>query len=458
MPSVKNILIINPWIYDFTAYDFWLRPLGLLYIASLLRRHTEFHLDFIDCLDRHHSFYEKELKSKPDGRGPFHKEEVPKPSLLKGVPRKYSRYGIPVSLFLDGLEHISTPDVVLVTCMMTYWYPGVQLVVELIRKKFGNVPVVLGGIYATLMPEHAKSHSGADIVFQGAGEKGIFNLIRDIFGDSSSPDFQYETLDEIPWPASDFLSRKDVQPLLTSRGCPLRCSFCASHLLQKNFEQRSPYSVVSEVEHHYRSHKIRNFAFYDDALLLMKENHIIPILEEIAQRELPVFFHTPNGLHVREIDSELASLFKKVNFQTLFLSQESFDRSVLAKASSKVSEGDLEEAAVHLEKAGYKRHEINGYLMIGLPGQSVDGMRESILRVQSLGAVPRLSYFSPVPGTKEWKDLVKKGYMAENADPLLHNKIAFIYLSGEVTPQEFRSLRELALRKKGGHGLDGGRQ
>jgi radical SAM superfamily enzyme YgiQ (UPF0313 family) len=458
MSSTKNVLIINPWIYDFTAYDFWLRPLGLLYIASLLRKHTEFRLDFIDCLDRHHSLHEKELKSKSDGRGPFHKEEVPKPSILKGVPRKYSRYGIPVSSFLDKLEQISTPDLVLVTCTMTYWYPGVQLVVELIRKKFGKVPVVLGGIYATLMPEHAKSFSGADVVFQGAGEKGIFSLIREIFGDSSSPDLQYGTLEEIPWPASDLLSRKDVQPILTSRGCPFKCSFCASTLLHKNFEQRSPFSVVSEVEHHYRSHKIQNYAFYDDALLLMKETHIIPFLEEIIQRELPVFFHTPNGLHIREIDSELASLFKKANFRSLFLSQESFDKSVLANADSKVSEDDLEMAMAHLEKAGYKRHEINVYLMIGLPGQSIVGMRESILRVQSLGAVPRLAYFSPVPGTKEWKDLVKKRYVAEDADPLLHNKLAFIYLSGEVFPQELRSLRELVLGKSGSRELDEGRR
>jgi hypothetical protein len=51
VPS-KNVLLINPWIYDFTAYDFWLKPLGLLYIAALLGRHGSFRLSFIDCLDR----------------------------------------------------------------------------------------------------------------------------------------------------------------------------------------------------------------------------------------------------------------------------------------------------------------------------------------------------------------------------------------------------------------------
>ncbi len=452
MSLYKNILLVNPWIYDFTAYDFWLRPLGLLYIASLIRKHTRFRLDFIDCLDRHSTLSREEIKIKPDGRGPFHKEEVPKPSVLKDVPRKFSRYGIPVPLFLDRLGQIPPPDLVLVTCTMTYWYPGIQLVAELIRKKYGRVPIVLGGVYGTLMPEHARTFSGADVVFQGAGEREIFSLLKDILGDSSYPDYRYENLDEVPWPAFDLLSAKDVLPVLTSRGCPFNCTFCASPLLHEKFEQRTASSVVSEVEHHYREHKTRNFAFYDDALLMRKDNHIIPLLKELLPKKLPVFFHTPNGLHLREIDSEIASLFKKANFQSLFLSQESVDEDVLKKAGSKVSKGDLEKALVHLEKTGYRRSEINVYLMVGLPGQDIASVRESILHVQNLGANPRLTYFSPVPGTKEWEELVKKGYLAQDADPLLHNKLAFLYLSAEVSPQELRSLKELAL----GHGPGNG--
>ncbi len=456
MSLTKNILLVNPWIYDFTAYDFWLRPLGLLYIASLLRKHTHFRLDFIDCLDRHHSLSRKEGKTKPDGRGPFLKEEVPKPSVLKDIPRKFSRYGIPTQLFLDRLEQIPRPDIVLITCTMTYWYPGIQVVAELIRKKYGQVPIVLGGVYATLMPEHARTFSGADIVYQGPGEKNIFSLFREILGDSSSLDYRYEALEEVPWPAFDLLPAKDVLPVLTSRGCPFNCSFCASPLLNENFEQRTSSSVISEIEHHYREHQTRNFAFYDDALLVRKNKHIIPLLKELIQRNLPVFFHTPNGLHLREIDSELASLFKKANFQSLFLSQESIDENVLTKAGSKVSEGDLEKALVHLEKSGFRRREINVYLIVGLPGQDIAGVRESILYVQSLGAIPKLTYFSPVPGTKEWEEIVEKGCLAQDADPLLHNKIAFLYLSAEVSSQELRSLKELALGQNMNNGSEEG--
>lgn len=386
---------------------------------------------------------QKRLKARPDGRGPFPKEEIPKPNVLKDVPRKYSRYGIPLSIFRHELDQVPLPNLVLITCTMTYWYPGVQIVIELIREKFGQVPVILGGIYASLMPEHARNTSGADIVFQGPAEKGILSLIRDVLGDNSCPANQFETIDEIPWPDFSFLRDKDTLPLLTSRGCPFKCSFCAAPLLFQNFEQRSPSSVVAEIEHHYRQQKVRNIAFYDDALLLNKDRHISYILKEIIKKELPLSFHTPNGLHVREIDYELASLFKQANFQSLFLSQESFDEKMLEDSCSKVSSDDLENALVNLEKAGYRREETSVYLMVGLLEQEVSGIKESIFQVQRLGAVPRLAYFSPVPGTKEWRNLVEKGCLDQNADPLLHNKLVFPYYWGNISPQEFESLKDL---------------
>jgi len=370
---------------------------------------------------------------------------VAKPSALKNVPRKYSRYGIPLQLFLHELENLPSPDLVLITCTMTYWYPGIQLVVELVRKRFGRVPVILGGVYATLMPEHARSSSGADIVFQGPGERGILPFVREVLGDSSCPVHQFETLEEMPWPAFDLLRSKETLPILTSRGCPFKCSFCAAPLLYKNFEQRTPSSVISEIEYHYQKHKTQNFAFYDDALLFIKNRHIFAFLRGIIQKRLPLVFHTPNGLQVREIDFEMASLFKEANFQSFFLSQESFDENVLAKACPKVSEGDLEKALVHLERAGYRRQKINVYLMVGLPGQDVSSIRESILHVCKLGARPRLAYFSPVPGTEEWQYLVENGYLAHDADPLLHNKLTFPYLGWSVSPSELLLINSLLL-------------
>jgi len=443
MSGRKHILLINPWIYDFTAYDFWLRPLGLLYIASIIRKYTNFQVSYIDCLDRYHPLLLKKMKVKQDGRGPYPKEEVLKPLILKDVPRKYSRYGIPIPLFLHELKKIPSPDLVLLTCTMTYWYPGVQLVVELVRKKFGRVPIILGGVYATLMPQHAQSATGVDIVVQGAGERKIFPVLKEVFGDKHLPDIQFGFLEDIPWPAFDFLRNKRDLPLLTSRGCPFKCSFCASPLLYENFEQRRPSSVLAEVEYFYSQFLTQNFAFYDDALLLNKEFHLIPFLQEVIRKKLALAFHTPNGLHIREIDFELASLFKRANFQSLYLSQESFEERILEKASNKVSAKDLEKALDNLRRAGYNCHDINVYLMVGLPEQNISGIKDSILRVRSLGAKPRLAYFSPVPGTLEWLVMIKKKIIPEDTDPLLHNKLAFPYLWGSFSDKDFESLKNL---------------
>jgi radical SAM superfamily enzyme YgiQ (UPF0313 family) len=443
MPSKKNILLINPWIYDFTAYDFWLKPLGLLYIAALLITHTDFTLSFIDCLDRYHPSLTKMIRTKQDGRGSFLKEEVPKPRVLANIPRKFSRYGIPLLLFNNELDQIEPPDLVLLTCTMTYWYPGVQAVVEHVREKFGRVPIILGGVYPTILPQHAISQTGVDLICRGPGENQIFSLINEVLGDGVCPDFQVENLDRLPVPAFSFLRNKNALPMLTSRGCPLRCSFCASSLLNKRFEQRSPDPVVHELEVLCKLYKPRNIAFYDDALLLNKRKHIIPILEGVIHKKLALSFHTPNGLHVGEIDHELASLLKQSGFRSLYLSQETFEEELIVKSCPKVSSDDLDHALEHLERAGFERKEINVYLMVGLPDQDISGLMEGILNVRNLGARARLAYFSPIPGTPDWEKIVSRGCLDENSDPLLHNKLVFPYVWGDITPDEFGSLKKM---------------
>ncbi len=444
MAGSKNILLVNPWIYDFTAYDFWMKPLGLLYVAALLEASPAFRLSFIDCLDRSHPGLAKPAKLKPDGRGPYPREAVAKPALLRHVPRRYSRYGIPVALFRAALADVPRPDAVLVTCTMTYWYPGVQAVVELVRERFGSVPVILGGIYATLCRSHAAAYSGADVVVAGPGEESLFSVLRDVLGDAipRAPG-PGSGLGSLPRPAFGRLRDRSWLPVLTSRGCPFRCAFCASHLLAGEFEQRPPASVADEIEAHHARFGTRHFAFYDDALLVNKVQHIVPLLERVAAAALPVRFHTPNGLHVREIDAPTARLLRRSGVASLYLSLESADASVLRTKAPKATPEDLLAALNALEEAGYERRGIGVYLIMGLPGQSAGSVGESIRFVRELGAAPRVAFFSPIPGTPEWDALASAGVVSDGTDPLLHNKLAFAYLKGDIPPGEFEGVRKL---------------
>ena len=120
-----HILLINPWIHDFAAYDFWAKPMGLLLIASFLKHHG-ISVSYIDCLDRFHPNAPKSSPGARHGRGPYLKTRLPKPAGLEDVPRYFSRYGIKPQWFQTDLRQQRPPDLVLVTSLMTYWYPGVQ--------------------------------------------------------------------------------------------------------------------------------------------------------------------------------------------------------------------------------------------------------------------------------------------------------------------------------------------
>ena len=440
MGQAKNILLINPWIYDFTAYDFWMKPLGLLYVASLVRRFTAHRLSLLDCLDRFHPGLAAPRAGKPDGRGPFPKEEVPKPDVLSTVPRRFSRYGIPVALFEQGLALVPRPDAVLVTSAMTYWYPGIQAVVDLVRRRFGPVPVILGGIYATLCPVHARAESGADMVVPGPAEAGLFAALTEVLGGAPPTLAGPPSPDALPRPAFDLLRDRTWLPVLSSRGCPLRCTFCASALLAPDFIQRPVDEVLAEISKNRTDFGTRHFAFYDDALLSGKQGHAWPLFEALAQARPRLAFHTPNGLRPAEIDAATARLLRAAGFQSLYLSLESTDSELMKERSPKASPADLDNALRELEAAGYEKGAMNVYLIAGLPGQSKAGIAESIGFVRRLGAVPRVAHFSPIPGTAEWASLVRSGILSDDSDPLLHNKTAFAYLKSGLAPDEVRAL------------------
>ncbi|MGB9893352.1 MAG: B12-binding domain-containing radical SAM protein, partial [Candidatus Saccharicenans sp.] len=448
MPHKKYLLLINPWIYDFTACDFWLKPLGLLYLAAILKKYTYLEVKLLDCLDCSliDSEYNFKKKRRLDGRASFYKEEVSKPEFFKSIPRKFSRYGLPLAQVKSRLDHLPPPEAVLITCTMTYWYPGVQTAVELIKEKFGRVPVILGGIYATLCPEHARNQSGAEVIVKGPGENQILSLIGEISGpqflkpeavEAFFPDF-----DQLPSPSYELYENNSVICLMTSRGCPFRCTYCASNLLCSQFEQRRPEKVVEEISFFSKTLKPRHIAFYDDALLVNREEHLVKILEVLGGLNLELKFHTPNGLHPRQIDRQLAQLLKKAGFESLFLSLETSDLDLLATTGAKVHPTDLEKALAYLEETGFERSKISVYLLVGHPAQSREQVVESIRLVKKFGARPRLAYYSPVPGTADWKKLLEIGALKPDSDPLLHNKLVFPYFWSRISPDDLEGIKK----------------
>lgn len=441
----KNILLINPWIHDFAAYDFWIKPLGLLYLGGLLQKNNH-KVSFIDCLDPYHPGMLQEGLKIPQrhsyGDGKFFRQIIPTPDLLKKIDKNFCRYGILPEIFRKELNRHQDTDIVLITSMMTYWYPGVFEAIGIIKEDLPSVPIVLGGKYATLCHEHAVKYSGADYVISGDGDKQILQLLKTIFNEE--PEFipDENNLDSYPYPAFDLIHKIDQLPLITSRGCPYRCSYCASSIFNTTFQRRDPVKVVDEIEYWQNKYGVINFCFYDDALLVDPGEMILPLLNETKKRKLSCQFHCPNGLHLREITEDLGKVLYHSGFKTIRFGFETSDFNAQMKTGGKVKNEELRLAVKHLKNAGYKTEEIGIYLLCGMPNQSAKEVIDSIEFVKGCGAKPMLAEYSPIPGTKMWEAAEQSSPFDIRSEPLYHNNSLLPCQNSDFSFAVFKELKK----------------
>ena len=402
-----RILLVNPPIYDFSAYDFWLKPYGMLSVAGKLRDKADFVL--FDYLDRLEPFMadQKQFESDQWGRGRFYFEKFKKPECLKNIPRYFRRFGLPRSLFENFLKNEKPFDFVLVQTTMTYWYPGVREVIEDIRKFHPKAKLILGGNYATICGEHAQS-LGPDFIIQGTNLEPLWKYLN------ITPDLNQPALWEI-------YKKLKVGILKLADGCPFNCTYCSVPKVYGKFKPRSLEHSLSELELLYRL-GVENVAFYDDALLFEPGNVLIPFLEKVMKNKIKVNFHSPNALNVRFVTDELAELMVRAGFKTFYLGFESASSQWQKQTGSKVFSEELANAVEKLLVVGADAANITAYQILGHPFIDIQELEESMRFVQSLGIRGMLADFSPIPGTPDGEYCRKWLNIDE---PLLHNKTAF---------------------------------
>ncbi|MBC7188953.1 B12-binding domain-containing radical SAM protein, partial [Candidatus Aerophobetes bacterium] len=387
---------------------------------------------------------------KKFGCGKFLSQEVEKPSCLKKIPRRYKRYGIPLEVFEKELEEIRKkfyPGIIGVTSIMTYWYPGVFEVIKKVKEKFPQVPLVLGGIYATLCFDHAKNFSGADYIIRGKGEIEMLKLIDSLEGEKRDYlEIKKDMEKKDIFPAYHLLSKKDSLAITTSRGCPFRCSYCVSNVLEERFYQKNPEKVIEEIEYCLKNFGVQDVAFYDDALLVNAEHHIVPILEGIIKKPAlrNLRFHTPNGLHTKFVNREIAELFYAANFKTIRLSFESISPEVQERSSSKVTEEDLLYAIKNLKKAGYRGDDIGVYILVGLPGQEKKEVIDTIKFVKKQKVKVKIAQFSPIPQTADFEKALKLTTLPLKEEPLFQNNSIFYLWHDKIGYEDLMQIKNLA--------------
>jgi len=414
---MKKVLLVNPYIYDFKAYDEWMRPLGLFRLAYELQRFG-IEVSFLDALNRF-TWENGSSKEKAFGTGNYQVLEMEKPTIYKTVPRRYKKYGISDSLFLDQLEKLGPIDLVAVTSKMTYWYPGVQHTIKLIRQVYKKVKIVLGGTYATLCSDHAQENSGADLIFKGPITNQILKQILNLL--ELNPQQQIEISKfNLHFPIENL----PYGVLCTSLGCPFKCTYCASQILQPDYQKIPLETVFSHFMYQYQK-GARHFAFYDDSLLLDFENNLFIFLKELKkQNTCDVTFHVPNGVHARYITKNVAQVMMDSGFKTIRIGLESIDPFIQKKTGGKTTTKQFENAIFFLNKYNKDNAKIGAYLLVGLDDFNFSYLKNEILWLKSKGVYPNLLNISPVPSTELYQQYVKDFPIIEK-EPLAHNDLYF---------------------------------
>jgi len=399
-----RVLLVNPPIYDFSAYDFWLKPYGLLRVAGMLSGDSE--VELFDYLDRYHAAASTRASEDEWGRGTFDAKVIDTPAPLRGMPRRYRRYGVERDVFRSFLRERGPFHIALIQTVMTYWYPGLREVLEDLRELAPGTRTVLGGVYATLCPTHAGSF-GAGLVVEGSRLGPLWNFLG------------IQPAEGLPrW---DLYPRLQVGILKLAIGCPFRCTYCSVPQVDPSFRGYPIERSLAELER-LVALGVRNIAFYDDALLYRPNDVLVPFLQAVIDRDIRVAFHTPNALNARFITPEIAELMVRAGFQSFFLGFESKAYEWQRKTGGKVYGHELERAVAALRAAGANPRGLTAYLIIGHPAGNLQDVEASMRFAHDLGLRVMLSEFSPIPGTPDGEACRT---LIDLDEPLCHNKTFF---------------------------------
>ena len=459
-------LFITPPVYDFAFYDLYCKPYGLLRVARWLAD-TGYDVDYINGLDPYDEESVRELgapRRSRDGTGKLFRRvtswsEIASrslagitrtrktsgdPVLKSPIDRKFSRYGIAEGSFYSQLDRALSNgvDVVLIGTGMTYWYPGVLEAVRAVRRiaRGAIPPIVAGGVYASLMPDHCRSVCEVDLIARGRAEISLPPILErlnlPIPEGSPTPHVLVE----------DSVWRESCVVRLNS-GCPFRCDYCASKALTGGFSGEhtadDAFSALGEIVDFWGT---KNVAFYDDALLHGAADRFDRFLDLVTDAEREFRFYLPNAVHITQIDDTRAARMKAAGFAEVRFGFESASSEFHRSHGVKFASTEVSVAVAALQKAGFEDSSITLYILAGLPDQDPDEVRDSINLAAKLSTRIEIAEFSPVPGSDLWNRCVETSPFPIETEPLYHNNTLFPLRSDRFSPETMRELKILARR------------
>jgi len=405
-----NVLLIRPPVIHKKG-DFFGSipgiPTGIAHLASVVR-HYGHTVRILDCYgESPHRFYRLDSEYEARGMTP-----------LQTAQAASSGWADIVGLSI----HCTTEQVI------------ARYLISEIRKRCGDIPLVVGGYHATFLPE-AFIEMGADYVVLGAGEKRLPGLLHSLSSHSEiSPDgiattsemFPRTTfldgLDGYPLPAVELLPlenywklgyghgpvRGKYMNMLTSRGCPFKCGFCQAPLMSGGkWLARSPHDVMRELRYYHEQLGISDFHIQDENFALNRKR-TLDLCNAIISYGADLTFCLPSGVNAMTLSPEIVDVMARAGFRYLSVSPESGSPRVLDLMRKRMDLDTVTEAVGMCRRNGIRT---NACFMLGYPGETADDRRMTMRYVRRLARagvdeiiVPIMTPFPHTPSMNSFQE------------------------------------------------------
>ncbi len=462
---MSKVVLVNPpvmvsrWAYSGTLTP----PVGLAYVAAVCRK-AGHDVAIIDSVGE-----------KPTQNYPF----------FKGSKLEYLVHGLTVDEIVSRIHR--DVDVIGLTCMFSAHWPLFRDIIRAIKEEFRQVPIILGGEHASAVPEHILySTKEVDFCVLGEGEETFVRLIDAIhsgghvLGIEGIAYLQHgsifrtkhrariRNIDDIPWPAWDLFPIANYMehglnlgvncgrsmPILASRGCPYRCTFCSSpQMWTTRWVVRDPDSLLDEIQSYIDQYQATNFDFYDLTAIIKRE-WILSFAAKILHRGMGFTWQMPTGTRSEAIDGEVASRLKKSGCVNVTYAPESGSKELLQRIKKRVN---LSSIKISMKEAAEAGLIVRAQFIFGLPDETPRDLWKTIRLIvwAAFHGVADITIgpFTPYPGSELFESFKAKGRIPELTDDFFLSLSAQNKIGTIISWSENFSHRKLSMYCFLGQGL-----
>jgi anaerobic magnesium-protoporphyrin IX monomethyl ester cyclase len=453
-----KVLLINPpqTFYPGSEQPAGNLPIGLMYIAAMLQK-SDYKVEILDA------FMAATFQKNSD-------------TISVGMPFEQIKQEI----------NSRKPDIVGISGPFTCQIENSIKVSNLAKEVNPDIWTAIGGPHVTLVPrEFLEESKNVDIAVAGEGEYAMLDIAQAFEGKKQLSEVKgiayrqngevvvnqqrplVENLDELPYPAYDlvdmelYLNPKNIGyrsfqdraiSMITSRGCPFNCCFCAVHLhMGQKFRAHSAEYVLNHIQYVVDKFKVKNIFFEDDNLTL-DIKRFEAICDGIIERKIKIGWETPNGVRADCLNLELLKKMKRSGANSIFVGVESGDQQILDNVICKSLDlNRVVEFAKNAKEIGLKT---GAFYIIGFPGETKENMQRTVdfalelKRKYDMGM--HLFAATPSYGTRLYEECKAKGYLPED---LSWNSFAQarqakgmpLITTNEFTPAEIKEIAAKAL-------------